>query len=185
MDEVRKEFGSRVSAGMTLLDIGCGPGHDSAFWTKKGLKTVGIDVSQKTVAVAQGRYPALEFQVLDLMDLGKLHAKFDAAWMAYSLLHITRSSAADALRAVRSSMKANGIFFVETPIMDLTNEEVRPIAGLKDEAGREIKVPYTAWAVDDLTALLSSSFVVEWSKVYDPLPGRPRSWSAILRPHRF
>lgn len=181
MDESREKFGDLVSAGMTLLDVGCGPGHDSAFWTEKGLRTLGIDVSRKTIGIAHRLYPALEFQVMDVLQLGKLDRKFDAVWMAYSLLHIAKDSARDVLRAVRSCLRTGGIFFVETSIMDSTQEGFRPIAGLNDESGREIEVPYTAWSVGDLLALLKPLFAVEWSKVYAPLPGRPKIWSAILR----
>ena len=181
MAESREQFGNRVSAGMTLLDVGCGPGHDSAYWTKKGLRTLGIDVSPKTIGVARGLYPMLEFQVLDVLHLKKSGRKFDAVWMAYSLLHIARDSATDVIKSVSFSLRDGGIFFVETTVMDSTQEGVRPIAGLKDEAGQEIEVPYTAWSIDDLTTLLGSCFSVEWSKVYVPLPGRPKIWSAVLR----
>jgi SAM-dependent methyltransferase len=182
MAESREKFGGLVSAGMILLDVGCGPGHDSAYWTGKGLRTLGIDVSPKTIDVARRLYPNLEFQVADVLKLKKLDRKFDAVWMSYSLLHIARESTADVIRSIHAALQNHAIFFVETSVMDSTQVSIRPIAGLKDEDGREIEVPCTAWSVDDLLALLSGSFVVEWSKTYAPLPGRPKVWSAILRP---
>ena len=181
MAESREKFGGLLAPGMTLLDLGCGPGHDSAYWTGKGLRTLGIDISPKTIDGARLLYPALDFQIMDMLQLGKLDRKFDAVWMAYSLLHVAKESAADVLRSVRSCLHSRGVLFIETPIMDSTWEGVRPIAGLLDESGREIEVPYTAWSVDELTVLCGDIFAVEWSKSEDSLPGRPKGWSAILR----
>lgn len=166
---------------MTLLDVGCGPGHDSAYWTGKGLTTLGIDISSKTIDLARGLYPALEFQVMDALELSGLHRTLDAVWMAYSLLHIAKSSALEIFRAIRSVLDPGGLLFIETSIADHTEEAIRPIAGLKDASGQDINVPYTAWSIADLTAVLQTSFTAEWSKTYCPLAGRPDVWSAILR----
>jgi 2-polyprenyl-3-methyl-5-hydroxy-6-metoxy-1,4-benzoquinol methylase len=182
MEECRYRFAGLVSPGKTLIDIGCGPGHDSAYWAAKGLRTLGIDISAKTIEGARRLYPALEFEVMDALELEKFYRYFDVAWMAYSLLHISRETAPAVIAAVHSRLHKNGLFFIETPILESTQESLRPIAGLKDENGREIEVPYTAWSIDDLTALLKASFTIEWTKTYAPLPARPKSWSAILRP---
>lgn len=181
MAEARAEFGARVSSGMTLLDVGCGPGHDSNYWSEKGLKTLGIDLSQKTIDIAKSNYPKLNFQVMDILDLGVLKQKFDSIWMAYSLLHITKAAAADVIDLVRGHLKPNGVFFVETSIAEQTEEAPRPIKGLNDESGREIEVPYTIWSGEELEHLLSAAFLVEWSKRYDPLKGRTQIWSAVMR----
>jgi 2-polyprenyl-3-methyl-5-hydroxy-6-metoxy-1,4-benzoquinol methylase len=181
MEEARREFGARLSAGMTLLDVGCGPGHDSNYWAGKGLTTLGIDVSGEALGVARRLYPSLEFHRVDVLDLGRLGRRFDAIWMSYCFLHIARAAAADVLDSIAASLASGGAFFLFTPIADSTQETLRPIAGLKDEAGREIEVPYTVWSIADLTALLGARFVVEWSQVSTPLPGRPSVWGAIMR----
>lgn len=181
MAESREQFGKRVRSGMSLLDVGCGPGHDSAYWTGKGLTTLGIDISSKMIDLARGLYAALEFQVIDVIELSELHRTFDAVWMAYSLLHITKNSALDLVRAIRCVLEPEGLLFVETSITNQTEEAIRPIAGLKEATGQDINVPYTTWSIADLTAVLQTSFTVEWSKTYCPLPGRPDTWSAILR----
>lgn len=181
MSDARNEFERRISAGMTLLDIGCGPGHDSWYWSEKGMKTLGIDISSRTIAVAQRLYPKLAFRIFDVLELEKIGAKFDAIWMAYSLLHIAKADAPSTVQAVRYCLKPNGLFFVETSISESTSESIRPIAGLKDGNGQEIEVPYTAWSEKDLGAMLDPDFKLEWSKVYSVLPGRPKVWSGIMR----
>lgn len=181
MEEARRQFASRVSPGMTLLDVGCGPGHDSRFWADKGLKTLGIDVSPKTIAGARALYKGLSFEVLDVLDLPTLGRTFDAVWMAYSLLHIAAADAPKALAVIAGALKPGGPLFIETPTAEKSAETVRPIAGLKDEAGREIEVPYTLWSESDLLKMLAGDFKLEWGQTASPLPGRPNSWSGILR----
>jgi len=39
--------------GKRILDVGCGPGRDAKFFADRGLKTVGIDLSEKLLRIAQ------------------------------------------------------------------------------------------------------------------------------------
>src|SRR5690349_19269218 len=54
--------------GFRLLDGGCGPGHDSAYWSKRGLITRGVDISASMIDIARCNYPALDFAVADFRD---------------------------------------------------------------------------------------------------------------------
>jgi ubiquinone/menaquinone biosynthesis C-methylase UbiE len=70
-----------------VADLGCGPGHITAFLHGQGLDVFGLDVSSQMVAIAKRDYPELEFEVgsiraLDLED-GTLAGI--AAW--YSIIH--------------------------------------------------------------------------------------------------
>jgi SAM-dependent methyltransferase len=130
--------------------------------------------------MAKSSYPSLDFRVADILTLREAE-NFDAVWMAYSFLHIPKASAANLVRSIGRLIKPGGVFFVETSIADATREEVRPIAGLTDGAGRKIEVPYTFWTVAELNDLLQPAFAVEWSKSYTPDDRPPPVWAGIMR----
>ena len=76
------------AASGPAADVGCGPGHVTAFLHGKGLEVYGVDLSPGMVQQARATYPDLRFEVgtmtaLDIADrsLGGLNA-----W--YSTIHI-------------------------------------------------------------------------------------------------
>lgn len=52
-----------------VLDLGCGPGHVTAFLADAGAGVRGIDLSPAMVARAASDYPDLEFEVGDAASL--------------------------------------------------------------------------------------------------------------------
>jgi len=67
-DDVRRLL-HPASAGQTLLDIGCGTGHWSAFFAELGYRVTGIDVAPQMIEVARSAIPGCTFQVADAHDL--------------------------------------------------------------------------------------------------------------------
>src|SRR6266404_3830535 len=51
----------RVSTGMSVLDVACGPGYVSAAVKKLGANPTGIDFSRKMVAIARSIFPKATF----------------------------------------------------------------------------------------------------------------------------
>src|SRR6202040_3719853 len=90
LEEERSRFASLLSAGASILDIGCGPGHDSAYFHAKGFNTLGIDISSEMICRARLEHPDCSFVVMDGLKIEDLHQSFDAVWMAYVILHIPR-----------------------------------------------------------------------------------------------
>ncbi|MER5434610.1 class I SAM-dependent methyltransferase [Streptomyces sp. NPDC002588] len=78
---------TRGSEAGPVADLGCGPGHVTAYLHSLGVSAFGVDLSPETVAVARDRHPDLRFEVgsmtaLDLPD-GSLGGV--VAW--YSTVH--------------------------------------------------------------------------------------------------
>src|SRR5689334_18074604 len=56
-----------------VVDLGCGPGHVTAYLDGLGLTAFGVDASPAMIRVARDTYPALRFEVgsmaaLDIAD---------------------------------------------------------------------------------------------------------------------
>ena len=41
-----------LQAGMTVLDVGCGPGRHAVAFAKRGVRVIGVDISERFVEVA-------------------------------------------------------------------------------------------------------------------------------------
>src|SRR5713226_6242683 len=60
---------AQVSAGMSVLDVACGPGYVSDAVGKLGAIPMGIDFSEKMVAIAKTMFPGIRFVQGDAQNL--------------------------------------------------------------------------------------------------------------------
>lgn len=67
----------------SVLDIGCGYGHNCLDFIKRGAnKAVGIDISEKMLAVAkkESSHPNIEYRRMDMAEISSLNMKFDLVY---------------------------------------------------------------------------------------------------------
>lgn len=70
----------------TVLSLGCGSGEDSNYLKQRGAeRSIGIDISEKLIEIAQRDYPVCEFSV---MDMEKLDFPDESIDFVYSSLAI-------------------------------------------------------------------------------------------------
>ena len=62
----------RLSGPSDIVDVGCGLGHDSDFWSQAGHRVIGIDACPEMIDAARANYPRIEFVELNLLSLGSL-----------------------------------------------------------------------------------------------------------------
>jgi SAM-dependent methyltransferase len=68
-----------LGPGQRVLDVGCGPGRHAYALARAGIEVVGVDISERFVALAQdGAPPGATFRRLDARDL-PFDGEFDAA----------------------------------------------------------------------------------------------------------
>jgi ubiquinone/menaquinone biosynthesis C-methylase UbiE len=66
--------------GKRLLEVGCGTGHWSRFFSKKGYKITGIDISERMVRIAKNKSIAhSSFHVMDGHSMSFTDNSFDIA----------------------------------------------------------------------------------------------------------
>jgi len=80
---------AHVSAGMSVLDVACGPGYVSDAVKRSGATPMGIDFSEKMIAIATKMFPGIRFVRGDAQNLPCVNASFDRVLINFGLLHLS------------------------------------------------------------------------------------------------
>lgn len=108
----REQFLDRVlgDGGSRLLEIGAGPGHDSAFFAGHGLQVVATDLSPAMVGFC--RQKGLDARVMDFLHLDFPAGSFDAVYALNCLLHVPNADLPEVLAAVHTVLRPCGWLFL-------------------------------------------------------------------------
>ena len=111
--------------GGPVVEVGCGPGHVTAFLAEAGAEATGIDLSPAMVEEARRRFPGGDYQVGDLRRLMRPAAApgWSAVLAWYSLIHLGGSELPEALAALIRPLAPGGWLVVALH----TGSEVRHV----------------------------------------------------------
>lgn len=107
-----KTFINLVKNEGTILDLGCGPGHHSKYFSNIGFKVIGVDLSAEMIEIARRESTKSSFQVMDILDLNFEEDFFDGIWASASLLHIPKKKIKSVLIKLKEILKNQGILYV-------------------------------------------------------------------------
>ena len=110
-------FVERIRPGERVLDIGCGPGtlaHDIA--TRTGASVVGVDISERSIAVARQRFahPGVQYEVSDVRS-SLPTGRFDVVVLSNVLEHLPDRP--QLLRSLQSRAEPHR-FLIRVPLLD-------------------------------------------------------------------
>jgi ubiquinone/menaquinone biosynthesis C-methylase UbiE len=165
-----------LSSGVSLLDVGCGPGNitaDLAGRVGEG-RVVGVDLSADVVEMAATQYatdshPNLSFEVGNVYELGFAEGTFDVVYAHQVLQHLSRP--VEALREMRRVLKPGGTLGVrdadygsfvwspDDPLLDRWLELYHQITAANHaeaDAGRYLASWVTAAGFESLTVSSSN-----------------------------
>ena len=117
-----------VSAGMRVLDVGCGPGYVSAAAAERGANPSGLAFSSEMIAIAKRMFPKIEFRQGDAQTLPFEDVSFDRVVANFCLLHL--SNPERAMTEANRVLKAGGRFAFTT----WAKVEENPFVKLVDDA---------------------------------------------------
>lgn len=133
-------FIAALPPGARVLDLGCGPGADSAQMAAAGHRPDPVDASPEMLALARDRgLPAREAH----FD-APLTETYDAVWASFSLLHARRAELPSLLASIHAALVPGGLFHI----------------GLKEGQGEERDALgrfYTYYTRPELTGLLEQA----------------------------
>ena len=152
----------RVAAhanGGPVVEVGCGPGHVTAYLAEAGADASGVDLSPGMVEEARRRFPDGDYRVGDLRQL--IRPTSAPGWSAvlawYSLIHLAGSELPDALAALTRPLVPGGWLVVALH----TGSEVRH---LEEWFEAEVDLDFVLHEPHDVVALVEAAGLVdvEW-----------------------
>ncbi|MFI9589031.1 class I SAM-dependent methyltransferase [Nonomuraea sp. NPDC052265] len=164
----RERFATSLPAGATVADLGCGPGRESAWFTGRGLSTVGVDLSIGMARLAAGR--GVPIVLGDLRHPPLAPASLDGVWSAAALVHVPSEQTVPTLRAWHATLRPGGVLALTTALGDREGWEPVPY-----------RTEYERWFVnrdagDLLAALDAAGFAVAWHES----SVTHRTWFSVL-----
>ncbi|HEU0297552.1 MAG TPA: class I SAM-dependent methyltransferase [Anaerolineales bacterium] len=95
-----------------ICDMGCGPGQIARYLYRKGVKTLGVDLSPNMVAEAQRLNPEIRFHQGDMLSLPDEENSWGGIAAFYCIIHIPREQIVDALREMKRVLIPSGFLLV-------------------------------------------------------------------------
>jgi SAM-dependent methyltransferase len=142
-----ERFARHVGSGAAVLDLGAGPGFDSAELRRLGARALSLDLSLGMLRAGLRDFPGPRVQA-DARRLPFPDGAFAGVWANASLLHLSPPAAATAVREVRRVLRTGGLFHI----------------ALKSGTGAEWETDrygeprwFQYWCAADLDALLADA----------------------------
>ena len=150
-----------------ILDLGCGPGFDSAEFRRRGHRAIGTDLSSGMLDFARRQYPGPYIRS-DMRQL-PFAASFDAVWASASMLHLPPEDFPLALNECFRVLKNDGY-------LALSLKEGR---GHQWENGRfTVDAPrfFTYWTNEALDRALATAGFTSLEGQTSPGLNGPQTW---------
>ncbi len=103
-----------AEAPYRILDLGCGPGRDLAYFESLGHEAVGVDGCPTFCAMAR-RHSGCEVLEQDLLALDLPAESFDGIFANASLFHVPTAEVPRVLGELREALRARGVLFASNP----------------------------------------------------------------------
>ena len=93
-----------------VLDVGCGPGWESATFADADFDVLGIDLTTEFLhTAATETAPDADFARMDMQRLGLAEDVFDGLWACASFLHVPRENAPATLDGFERVLTDGGV----------------------------------------------------------------------------
>ena len=106
--DLLQRFADVVGKEANIIDLGCGPGHTTAYLSSLGLSPLGVDLSPKMISIAQSQFPDQGFAVGDFHCLEYADNSFDGCLAFYCIVHLQQKQLARVFAEIRRVLKPHG-----------------------------------------------------------------------------
>lgn len=146
-----QDFVSLLPEHPRILDLGCGPGHESMRLESTGADVLGIDFSEECIRIARERCPRCQFDVLDFRHLDLRYGEFQGVFACASLIHIDQETLPDVIRRIRNVLAHNGYFIM----MVQDGQGINESKSLLEVDGRELQRTVHCYTKENLISVSS------------------------------
>jgi ubiquinone/menaquinone biosynthesis C-methylase UbiE len=174
-DDYIQLFTDSLLENATVLDLGCGPGVDTAKLSSSGLSVEGFDLSDGLLEIAKGLNPGLTFTQGDMRKLPYEDEIFDGVFAKASLLHIPKSDIHLVLQEMHRVVKNGGLIHIAIK----GGEGEKSLK--EDDYGYEYSRFFSFWDMDSFEAeLLKCGFSITKKDTYQKNRSGHTVWIKIL-----
>ena len=142
-----------TGTGEPIADLGCGPGHVTAWLAGHGATAVGIDLSAGMIAIGRREHPEAQFREGDFLKLPASDGEFGAVVAFYSIIHLEPGQLRPAFEEISRVLRPGGLLLVAFHI----GAEVRHRA---EWYGHQVDVDFRFLEPADVVAAMESSGLV-------------------------
>ncbi len=107
---------NKLSMKQNILEIGCGNGRDSKFFSSKGHRVTGLDRSGEAIELCKSLYSnePLEFFFGEVTDIVKTNnKKYDLIYSRFVIHAMSMDEELEMLKTSYQLLNENGQFFIE------------------------------------------------------------------------
>ncbi|WP_135363675.1 class I SAM-dependent methyltransferase [Halosimplex halophilum] len=133
--------GSDSTGPPRVLDVGCGPGWESAAFAEAGFEVVPFDLTRSFLGQARERVPEATPVRGDMRALPFADGGFDGLWACASLLHVPEREVPGTLAEFERALADGGVTVVSLKAAGTDDEAAAGTAGGGDRAGVD-RSPY-------------------------------------------
>ena len=165
-------FASCVRRLGPVLDVGCGPGHVTAYLAELGLDVSGVDLSPRMIVHARRLHPDQRFAVASATDLNLEPSSLGGILGWWSLFNLPRTVLPPVLESFGRALEPGGHVIIATHMGDGDIERTEAYGG--------VPVSWTThlWQPEHLSALLAAASLEPVAELR--LPPGPAGIPAVL-----
>jgi ubiquinone/menaquinone biosynthesis C-methylase UbiE len=156
-------FGTKFNQDSFICDAGCGPsGHISRYLFDKGLKVIGIDISEKCIELARLYNPDMRFECADISNMPFDGNSFDGLISFYSIINTPKIYLNKIFNEFRRVLKPQGYLLVAV--------KAGTAEGYVDDLlGIKTKIYSALFTQEEITAFFQEAgFLMEFIDMRDP-----------------
>ncbi|MEZ0115832.1 SAM-dependent methyltransferase [Catenulispora sp. EB89] len=154
-----------------VADLGCGPGHVTAFLAERGVEAFGVDLSPRMIALAGAAYPGLRFDVGSMTELELADASLGGVLTWYSTHLLPPESVAAAFREIARTLVPGGRLLWGSYVG--VDDRVRP----EQAYGHPVTYELFMLSIERLVGLIEAAGLVVADRQLTRIPGKER-WHA-------
>jgi len=173
---IAEYFHTAFSAGMRILEVGCGTGRDLARLLEMGFDAEGVEPCKAFREHAIEKHPSLRNRISSdqLPELITIDSDaYDAVLCSGVLMHLPEEHVFDAVYTIRRVLKADGRLLISVP-----REDGLPEGKVRDAGDRLFnRIPPDKWQL--IFERLGFTMISRWNN-HDGLKRKTRTWTTLL-----
>ncbi|MGW7483986.1 class I SAM-dependent methyltransferase [Nonomuraea muscovyensis] len=143
-----------------IADLGCGPGHYTAYLQARGLPVFGIDLSPGMIEQARQEHPGLRFEVGSMFALDLADAGVGGVFSHYSIIHTPPERVHELFDEFTRVLAPGGHVLLSFSATDDPSQLAEPY----DHA---VSLAYR-WSTDLISAMLRERNLIETARLIFP-----------------